>query len=159
MTDLQKEKITELRKNGESISSIAEKMNLSVNSVKSFCRRKDVSPMKDGCKRCGQPLVNTPGHRQKTFCSASCRQKYWRENSSLNWCRRKSKDEKGSARNTAAAPFSQRKSSAPAVEGSSARKCGIAQANTGELSGSAITNFPSLPETKSVKRHIFMRTR
>ena len=57
MTDLQKEKITELRKNGESISSIAEKMNLSVNSVKSFCRRKDVSPMKDGCKRCGQPLV------------------------------------------------------------------------------------------------------
>jgi endogenous inhibitor of DNA gyrase (YacG/DUF329 family) len=83
MTDLQKEKITELRKNGESISSIAEKMNLSVNSVKSFCRRKDVSPMKDGCKRCGQPLVNTPGHRQKTFCSASCRQKYWRENSNL----------------------------------------------------------------------------
>lgn len=78
---------------------------------------------------------------------------------SLNWCRRKSKDEKGSARNTAAVPVSQRKSSAPAVEGSSARKCGIAQANTGELSGSAITNFPSLPETKSVKRHICMRTR
>lgn len=83
MTDLQKEKITELRKNGESISSIAEKMNLSVNSVKSFCRRKDVAPMKDGCKRCGQPLINTPGHRQKTFCSAACRQKYWRENSNL----------------------------------------------------------------------------
>lgn len=68
MTDLQKEKITELRKNGESISSIAEKMNLSVNSVKSFCRRKDVSPMKDGCKRCGQPLVNThPDTGRKRF--------------------------------------------------------------------------------------------
>lgn len=83
MTDLQKEKITELRKNGESISSIAEKMNLSVNSVKSFCRRKTVTPVKNGCKRCGAELVNTPGHRQKTFCSAICRQKYWQENSGL----------------------------------------------------------------------------
>lgn len=66
---------------------------------------------------------------------------------------------KGLGKEYSGSPFSQRKSSAPAVEGSSARKCGIAQANTGELSGSAITNFPSLPETKSVKRHIFMRTR
>ena len=83
MTDLQKEKITELRKNGVSISVIAEEMNLSVNSVKSFCRRNTVTPVKNVCKRCGQPLINTPGHRQKTFCSAACRQKYWRENSDL----------------------------------------------------------------------------
>lgn len=83
MTEQQKEKITELRKNGEPISVIAEKMKLSVNSVKSFCRRNTVTPVKNACKRCGQPLINTPGHRQKTFCSAVCRQKYWRENSDL----------------------------------------------------------------------------
>ncbi len=102
MTGLQKQQITEMRSKGFVFAEIAAELNLSINSVKSFCRRNDVVPEKkkeaeiieppvttsasaqhSGCKRCGAELVNTPGHRQKTFCSVSCRQKYWWEHRDL----------------------------------------------------------------------------
>ncbi len=38
------------------------------------------------CKCCGAPLVNTPGHRQKTFCSKSCQERYWREHRNITLC-------------------------------------------------------------------------
>ena len=97
MTDIQKKQITEMRTNGMIFASIASELSLSINSVKSFCRRKNIMPMikskcemnsspipqNDRCKHCGKKLVNTPGQRQKTFCSRFCQQLYWREHPEL----------------------------------------------------------------------------
>ena len=35
------------------------------------------------CKYCGAKLINTPGHRQKSFCSAICQRDFWREHRDL----------------------------------------------------------------------------
>lgn len=110
MTEIQKQQITALRIKGLVFAEIAAKLNLSINSVKSYCRRNAIVPdatvtsvsepehiekptsdfqpeptyeSHTTCKLCGEPLVNTPGHRQKTFCSAFCQRKYWRQNKSL----------------------------------------------------------------------------
>lgn len=87
MTDIQKKQITEMRTNGMIFASIASELSLSINSVKSFCRRNNIMPMikskNDRCKHCVKKLVNTPGHRQKTFCSRFCQQLYWREHPEL----------------------------------------------------------------------------
>lgn len=105
MTEIQKQQIIALRTKGLVFAEIANQMNLSINSVKSYCRRNEIVPdatasivsepehideatagslpesaceSRSTCKLCGETLVNTPGHRQKTFCSAFCQRKYWR---------------------------------------------------------------------------------
>lgn len=83
MTALQKAKVQELRSSGLSYAGIAAALNISVGTIKSFCSRHIVQSSTGACKRCGGKLVNTPGHRQKTFCSTECRQLYWQENPSL----------------------------------------------------------------------------
>lgn len=92
MTDLQKQQITEMRESGIGYGQIAITLQISESAVKSFCRRhlNVKQPLvitetlhADCCKRCGEKLINTPGHRQKTFCSSSCQQKYWWKNRAL----------------------------------------------------------------------------
>ena len=112
MTKEQKQQIAALRTKGLVFAEIANKMNLSINSVKSYCRRNDIIPdaatanvsiqepehtneatadippeptyeSRITCKLCGETLTNTPGHRQKTFCSVFCQRKYWRQNRPL----------------------------------------------------------------------------
>ena len=91
MDDIQKERIKSLRANGCGYAKIAQTMNISENTVKSFCRRNEISREPDGeynkpdisdklCRQCGAPLRNTPGRRQKLFCGAECRRIYWKEN-------------------------------------------------------------------------------
>ena len=98
MTEAQKQQITEMRKNGKTYADISESLNLPAGTVKSFCSRNALHPeilsdmpaeiqesviSETGCKCCGKPLINTHGHRQKTFCSLSCRKKYWQEHKNL----------------------------------------------------------------------------
>lgn len=89
MTDNQKMIIREMRAKGCVYAEIASALHLSVNSVKSLCRRNQILPIEKQsesrpvCKHCGAELFNTPGHRQKTFCSAACRQQYWRTHADL----------------------------------------------------------------------------
>ncbi len=88
MTEQQKEKITEMRRNGIGYGQIAVTLQVPESAVKSYCRRhlksKQVSEHSaDHCMRCGKQLINTPGHRQKSFCSVSCQQKYWQEHRDL----------------------------------------------------------------------------
>ena len=95
MTDLQKQQITQMRKQGRTYSEISDSLSIAVGTIKAFCSRKvpkvPVVPApvgqpkttEGGCKRCGQPLINTPGHRQKTFCSSVCQRKYWQEHKEL----------------------------------------------------------------------------
>lgn len=94
MTDLQKQKLTEMRESGSTYADISAALSLPIGTIKSYFSRnsasKSLTPAPDiphdkpeipsgGCKRCGRPLINTPGHRQKTFCSSVCQRKYWQE--------------------------------------------------------------------------------
>ncbi len=103
MTDLQKQQIIEMRTEGKTYADISEILCLPIGTVKAFCSRNapkneplpiasseteqiQVMIPEDatiGCKRCGQPLVNTPGHRPKTFCSPACQRQYRQEHNEL----------------------------------------------------------------------------
>lgn len=94
MTDLQKQQITQMRKQGRTYSEISDSLSIAVGTIKAFCSRKvpkapafapvvQATTTEGYCKRCGQPLINTPGHRQKTFCSSVCQRKYWQENKEM----------------------------------------------------------------------------
>ena len=76
-------------------SAIAAELGLSVNTIKSHCRRRqrDVASNDacgrgtgDGnqqlCKQCDATLTQTPGARQKRFCSDACRMAWWKANPS-----------------------------------------------------------------------------
>lgn len=86
MTQEQQQEIRRLRAMGEGYKRIGAILNLSVNTVKSFCRRDSaVNPLQSqekgnqaACLRCGRPLVLTPGRRKRLFCSDACRMAYWR---------------------------------------------------------------------------------
>ncbi|AWW25938.1 RNA polymerase subunit sigma-70 [Acetobacterium sp. KB-1] len=93
MTNEQKDQIHELRILGISYSKIADDLNLSENTVKSYCRRhnlgKDmikkstaVLDEKDTCKQCGKPFKQESKGRHKKFCSENCRRLWWKTNES-----------------------------------------------------------------------------
>lgn len=86
MTQQQKERITEYRASGASYGQIAKALGLSVNTVKSYCQRNPIGQEQpklvevartDRCAQCNARLVQTPGHRQKRFCSTKCRNRWW----------------------------------------------------------------------------------
>ena len=90
MTEMQKNQILEMRSNGMGYGTIAATLSVSEGTVKSFCRRHQPiakSLPNASCKQCGNVLQNTPGHRQKIFCSEKCRQLYWREHHEQMQCR------------------------------------------------------------------------
>lgn len=82
MGPLEKEAIKNLHKRGWSVNKIADSMNLSKNTVKSFLWRlskEEGEPKKEtkNCAYCGAELPYTPGGRERRFCSDKCRTKYW----------------------------------------------------------------------------------
>lgn len=95
MTDAQKKQIENLRNVGYGYKRIAEQMELSENTVKTYCRRHDLggiramrgSAKKNVCRCCGVPVEQQPGRKEKKFCSDSCRNKWW--NSHLDKVERK----------------------------------------------------------------------
>lgn len=88
VTQQQKEQISTLRAAGASFGKIASALGMSINTVKSYCKRNLVSSEvlpapkaathTDRCPQCNAPLVQTPGHRQKRFCSPKCRMAWWK---------------------------------------------------------------------------------
>ena len=88
MTDNQKTLIQIYRKKGMSYKEIANTSVLSINTIKTFCRRNvlggrmTVATIPDevmviACKCCGKPFSQNPGRKQKRFCSDSCRNQWW----------------------------------------------------------------------------------
>ncbi len=94
MTESQRTLVTGLRRNGMGYKTIARKVGVSVNTVKSYCRRHEEAcrreqhePEEYFCQQCGAPVVQNPGRKRKKFCSDRCRNKWW--NSHLDLVKRK----------------------------------------------------------------------
>ena len=88
MNNLQKYRILLLRANGESYNIIADALGLSVNTVKSYCRRNNItcntststpknSSNQAFCRQCGKELPQIPHKKPMKFCSDECRVKWW----------------------------------------------------------------------------------
>ncbi len=87
MTDEQKNKIRNYRVGGLGYGKIAELLDLSVNTVKSYCRRNDLAGNKSElkadvhlCQYCGEIVLQDPKRKEKKFCSDKCRMKWWNDN-------------------------------------------------------------------------------
>lgn len=78
MTNDQKREITHLRKEGIGYRSIAAKLDLPVEGVKSWCRRHPIKGTAPGfCLQCGAALRQLPHKKQRKFCSDACRNAWW----------------------------------------------------------------------------------
>ena len=97
MTNAQKEQIQKLRSQNLSYGEIARKINLNINTVKSYCRRisvdnnapKTVKQEKApinilSCQECGKPIQQTQGRKLKRFCYDNCRMKCCSEKMHVN---------------------------------------------------------------------------
>ena len=68
---------------------IGEKLGLSPDTVKTFCRRNGAQAGKTAqsaecrCQNCGAPVHPLPGRRERLFCSPACRTAYWRKHNLL----------------------------------------------------------------------------
>ena len=81
MTDEQKQQIIALRRDGAGYGRIAAWLQISINTVKSFCRRHSLVAKTAGavCEQCGKPIAQNPGRKRKRFCCDACRNHWWKE--------------------------------------------------------------------------------
>lgn len=77
MTNEQREKTQELRNNDMGYKRISALTGISINTVKSYCRRHPASGC-GICQKCGAPIKQTPHKRTKKFCSDTCRMAWWK---------------------------------------------------------------------------------
>lgn len=85
MTNEQRDLVRTFRRAGLGYGTIAGKTGLSVNTVKSFCRRnaqavqekETVSAQEHRCRYCGVPVLQNPSRKEKKFCSDRCRNQWW----------------------------------------------------------------------------------
>ena len=94
MMDEQKELIEAYRRKGVGYKQIAKELEMSPNSVKSYCRRNNLSnealKQNDGessCEQCGKSVQQIKGRKRKRFCSDKFRNLWW--NSHLDQVKRK----------------------------------------------------------------------
>lgn len=86
MTNEQKEKIIRFRRQGLGYADIGRELDISKDTVKSFCRRNGLmvsgskpADDKDRCRECGEPIVQQEKKKKRIFCCKSCREKWWKE--------------------------------------------------------------------------------
>ena len=80
MTDDDRKQIERLHAGGMGYKAISHELGISVNTIKTHCRRHGIKPQRksqDICLFCGKPLIQTPGKREKKFCDATCRTRWW----------------------------------------------------------------------------------
>lgn len=99
MTDKQKAYIIKLRASGYGYGKIAQELGISLNTVKSFCRRNAMNGNTAGkpavalmgtttfCENCGREIQQSAKRKKKRFCSDKCRNEWW--NSHLDQVKRK----------------------------------------------------------------------
>lgn len=95
MTHEEKKQIGKMRAAGMSYTRIAEALDISINSVKSYCQRHGLGagsapethpepvtacqPQSEAgaCEQCGSPVLRQAGRKRRRFCSDTCRQAWW----------------------------------------------------------------------------------
>ena len=89
MTKEQKTLILYYREQHMTYRQIGEKLGLSPDTVKTFCRRKRAQSerteesVQAQCRNCGAPVHPLPGRRERLFCCPACRTAYWRKHNLL----------------------------------------------------------------------------
>ena len=89
MTKEQKILVLHYREQHMTYRQIGEKLGLSPDTVKTFCRRKRAQSerteesVQAQCRNCGAPVHPLPGRRERLFCSPACRTVYWRKHNLL----------------------------------------------------------------------------
>ena len=88
MTDKEKQQIKALRESGESYAQISKMMDLPINSIKTYCRRNNLTSIDveredktSTCLECGKSIEQNPGRKKKKFCSDKCRMLWWNSHS------------------------------------------------------------------------------
>ena len=95
MTKEEKNRIADLREQGLGYTKIAQVLGISVNTIKSYCRRNPspkqiperIVQSEHVCKNCGVVVPQNPGRKEKQFCCDKCRNQWW--NSHLDQVNRK----------------------------------------------------------------------
>ena len=85
------EKLIELRRQRLGYMKIANLMGISINTVKSYCKRHkitrdtkaEVALKEHACLQCGMPVKQLRGKREKEFCCDACRMKWWSAHQAL----------------------------------------------------------------------------
>lgn len=89
MTGAQMHNVQVMHRQGLTPTQIAKNLGVSLNTVKSYCRRNNLSATskdtgneenKEHCKHCGKTVPQTAGRKQKLFCDDTCRNRWWNEN-------------------------------------------------------------------------------
>lgn len=89
MTNEQKQAIASMRDAGVPITSIAQQLGLSVNTIKSFCKRHGIHSGNQSsknilfCLQCHKEIPQAEHRKEKKLCSDKCRQLWWAENAAL----------------------------------------------------------------------------
>ncbi len=85
MINEQKQRLITLRLSGGGYGQIAQTLGISINTVKSFCRRHGMitESHESVCEQCGIPVSQNPGRKRKRFCSDACRNKWWNTHKEL----------------------------------------------------------------------------
>lgn len=78
MTNTEKIKINELRKQGYGYKKIAKELSMTISVVRHVCNTlKDEDLLVGNCKNCGKKIKSIKGKKQKKFCSDKCRWDWW----------------------------------------------------------------------------------
>ncbi|MET3643864.1 RNA polymerase subunit sigma-70 [Streptococcus gallinaceus] len=82
MNTEEKEKIKELRIKGMGYREISSNMNISLNTIKSYCKRNGLGNEKgseniSSSEFCGKAIYQNRKRKKKRFCSDSCRNAWW----------------------------------------------------------------------------------
>ena len=91
MTNGEKMLIIQQRRKGLGYTEIARKLDMSVNTVKSYCQRNGIKPAgktavksDSTCRQCGNTLQQIPGKKKKQFCSDACRMHWWHDHREMS---------------------------------------------------------------------------
>ena len=82
MTTEQIERINKLCECGYGKTAIANELNISINTIKSYFKRKEVrnNNLKiKKCLYCGTDVIQREHRKMKKFCSDKCRMAWWKE--------------------------------------------------------------------------------
>ena len=117
MTNEQIRQLTIMRRDGAGYGRIAEALHVSINTVKSWCRRHHLpgeGASGSVCENCGRPITQVAGRKRKRFCSDKCRNAWWNSHLDLVKHRAPLRRQPWIRRHFTTRPYSRRRCTSPA---------------------------------------------